>query len=103
MTRRLRILLITITCDGTDVGEAWSSFQWASRLAQRHEVTLLTGRSRGKPLAAPQLPGARVVEWPIRFDRFGRLSSMLKPGYVPFYFQARRWIKSAFRRGEHFD
>jgi glycosyltransferase involved in cell wall biosynthesis len=33
----------------------------------------------------------------------GRLAWELKPGYGIFYFQARRWIKEARRRGEHFD
>ena len=28
---------------------------------------------------------------------------MLKPGYVPFYFRARRWIRQALARGERFD
>lgn len=28
---------------------------------------------------------------------------MLKPGYVPFYFRARRWIRAALARGERFD
>jgi len=28
---------------------------------------------------------------------------MLKPGYLPFYIRARRWIRQALARGERFD
>jgi glycosyltransferase involved in cell wall biosynthesis len=28
---------------------------------------------------------------------------MLKPGYIPFYLKARRWIRQALARGERFD
>lgn len=103
--RKLKLLLLTSGCDGTDVGEAWSAFQWVSRLAARHDVTLLTYRKRNRESAVGQLPEARVIEWldvPIvgRWDRF---NSMLKPGYVAFYLGARRWIKRRLAEGESFD
>jgi glycosyltransferase involved in cell wall biosynthesis len=99
------VLLITSACDSEDVGEAWVGYQWASRLAARHEVTLLTMRQRHKPSPAAQLRGARVVEWvdPKVFARQARLNSLLKPGYVPFYRGVRRWIRAALERGERFD
>jgi glycosyltransferase involved in cell wall biosynthesis len=101
----LKLLLIAPTCDRDDVGEAWVGYQWARLLADRHEVTLLTYHKRGRRPAAQQLPGARVVEWtePPGLGRAERLNSMLKPGYVPFYFRARRWIRHALARGERFD
>lgn len=104
-TRQLRLLLIVAGCDGTDVGEAWSSFQWVSRLAQRHQVTVLTFRRRDKQSAALQLPGVRVVEWcdPPFIGRWDRFNSMLKPGYIGFYVRARRWIKGHLRSGQSFD
>lgn len=103
--QRLKVLLITGGCDGTDVGEAWNSFQWASRLGQRHEVTLLTFRKRNRPSTVPQLPGVRVIEWPdLPFiGRWERFNSILKPGYISFYVQARRWLKNRLRSGETFD
>ncbi len=104
-TPRLNVLLIVAGCDGTDVGEAWISFQWVSRIAQRHDVTVLTYRKRDKPSAGPQLPGVRVVEWvdlPV-VGRWERFNSMLKPGYVSFYIRARRWLKHRLRSGETFD
>jgi len=100
-----RVLLITSACDREDVGEAWVGYQWVSRLAARHDVTLLTMRQRDKPHPAEQIPDARVVEWTDAkvFARNARLNSLLKPGYGPFYRGARRWIRAAQARGERFD
>jgi glycosyltransferase involved in cell wall biosynthesis len=100
----VKLLLIAPTCDGEDVGEAWNAYQWASRLADRYELTVLTYHKRGKTPASRQLPGARVVEWaePPGLGRAERLNSMMKPGYVPFYLKARRWIRQAQARGERF-
>jgi glycosyltransferase involved in cell wall biosynthesis len=97
--------LITSGCDGTDVGEALSAFQWVSRLGGRHDITLLTFRKRDRPSAVGQLPGVRVVEWldlPI-IGRWERFNSMLKPGYIRFYVGARRWLKKRLSSGERFD
>lgn len=79
--------------------------QWALRLSERHDVTVLTYRKVGRGAITPQLPLARVVEWvePRGIGRAERLNSLLKPGYVPFYVRARRWIRAALERGEHFD
>jgi glycosyltransferase involved in cell wall biosynthesis len=103
--RRLRLLLIAPGCDGEDVGEAWVAYQWVHRLAARHDVTLLTYYKRGKTRPSQQVPAARVIEWPDPpvFGRAERLNSMLKPGWLPFYFRARRWIRRARARGERFD
>jgi len=102
---RLKLLLIAAGCDKTAIGEAWSSFQWISRLGRRHDVTLLTTRTSKKPLTALQLPEVRVVEWtdPAMFERWERFNSMLKPGYVRFYVNARRWLRYQLQVGETFD
>lgn len=107
-TRRLtmlKLLLIAPTCNGEDVGEAWVAYQWARRLGERHDVTLLTYHKRGSTPAARQLSGLRVIEWlePPWLGRAERFNSMLKPAYIPFYIKARRWIREALARGEHFD
>lgn len=101
----LRLLLIAPTCNGEDVGEAWVAHQWARRLGERHDVTLLTYHKRGATPAARQLRGLRVVEWtePPLLGRAERLNSMLKPAYVPFYVHARRWIREAQADGQRFD
>lgn len=100
-----KVLLIAPTCNGDDVGEAWVAFQWARWLASRHDLTVLTYHKQGARPASAQLSGARIVEWtePPFLGRFERLNSMMKPGYVPFYVRARRWIRSALAAGERFD
>lgn len=100
----MKILLVAPVCDGTAVGESRIAFQWAQRLADRHDVTVLSYYQRtGRPLT-PQLPRARVVEWaePPFLSRFSRFNSMINPGYVSFYFRVRRWLKANARQ-EHFD
>ena len=100
-----RLLLITSACDGEDVGEAWVGFQWVSRLAARHDVTLLTMHRRDRTPPSRQIQGARVIEWRDAklLARQERFNSLLKPGWIPFYRGARRWIRDALARGEHFD
>jgi glycosyltransferase involved in cell wall biosynthesis len=103
--QRRRILLIASGCDATDVGESRSAFQWVSNLGLRHDVTLLTFRKRDRPSAIDQLPSVRVIEWldlPV-VGTWERFNSMLKPGYMAFYIQARRWIKRRLDTSEKFD
>lgn len=100
-----RVLLIAPVGDATDVGEAWSTHQWAERLSTRCDLTVLAYRKRDRRSAIGQLPDARVIEWldlPI-VGRFERFNSMLKPGYIGFYRRARRWIRRALADGERFD
>lgn len=100
-----KILLIAPACDGEDVGEAWVAFQWAERLAETHDLTLLTTFKRGHTPMSRQLPDVRVIEWqePAGVGRFERLNSLLQPGYLPFYLRARRWIRSRLAAGEQFE
>lgn len=100
-----KILLVAPTCNGEDVGEAWVASQWARRLSERHDLTLLTYFKRGAKPASEQLTGLRVIEWqePPLLGRAERLNSLMKPAYVPFYIKARRWLVAALKRGECFD
>src|SRR5215469_12521665 len=93
---RRKLLLITSGCNDVGVGEVWSSFQWVTRLAQRHEITVLTCRGRHKESPRLRMDNARVVEWddiPI-VGKFERFNAMVNPGYVMFYSRARSWIKN---------
>jgi glycosyltransferase involved in cell wall biosynthesis len=101
----LKLLLVAPACDGQDIGEAWIAYQWARRLASRHELAVLTYYKQGRIPLSQQLPEVRAIEWaePSGLGRAERLNSMLKPGYLPFYFRARRWIRAALARGERFD
>ena len=105
MSRMPEVLALAPYCDGLDVGEAWCAHQWVSQLARHARVTLLTLRRGGRVPASEQLPAVEVVEWDERLysQRFNRLSSMLKPGYLSFHAQARRWIARALAQGRHFD
>lgn len=101
----MRLVLLAPTADRDAVGESWIAYQWAKRLADRHDVTILSYRlPKSRPLAG-QIPNARVIEWrePKILGRFERFNAMLNPGYVPFYFRARAWIRAAMARGESFD
>lgn len=100
-----KVLLIAPACDGEDVGEAWVAAQWATRVAESADLTLLTTFKRGHTPMSRQLPGARVIEWeePPGVGRFERFNSLLFPGYWPFHRRARRWIRRALADGDRFD
>lgn len=100
----MKLLLIAPFVCEQSVGEGNSAFNLVSRLGRRFEVTLLTYSLRADPPASAGLPHIRVVEWldlPLA-ARFPGLNSQLTPGYVPFYFRARRWLRANLRR-EGFD
>ena len=104
-SKPLKILVLAPACDSTDVGEAWCAFQWVAGLAKCHQVTLLTMRKANRPSASEQFENVEVIEWddlPI-VDRWERLNSMLKPGYIRYYKNARRWIRSRLASGSQFD
>ena len=100
----MRLLLLGLF-DGEDVGESWVGYQWARRLAARHDVTLVCWHKRDRTPVSRQLPEARVIEWPEPpiIGRAERLNSLLKPAYVPYYMRARRWIRASLAAGERFD
>lgn len=102
---RSKVLMIAPGCDGNDVGESWSCFQWVSGMSQKFDVTLLTIRRKSQVPMQAQLPNVEVVDWrdlPV-VHRFERFNSLLKPGYVRFFMSARRWIKQQLASGRHFD
>lgn len=105
-SERLNVLILAPGCDGTDVGESWSSFQWVKGLSQQCKVTLLTLHRPDRPRVAEQLPSdVEVVEWEdwAFAGRFERFNSMFKPGYLRFYRNAGHWIRAAKRAGRRFD
>jgi glycosyltransferase involved in cell wall biosynthesis len=100
----MRILLLAPNFDAQTPGESWSTYKWVQGVSERCVAAVLTQHRAdwnpaGSPVRAevvnftePNLPGLN-----------GRIAWELKPGYVPFYFRARSWIKAALRRGEKFD
>ena len=105
MNQKLNVLAVAPYCDGLDVGEAWCAHQWVKNLAKRANVTLLTLRRRGHTPASVQLPEVEVIEWDeqLFFEKFSRLSSMLKPSYLGFYRNSRKWINQSIKAGRQFD
>jgi glycosyltransferase involved in cell wall biosynthesis len=101
----LSVVLVAPTIDGQDVGEALVAHNWALLLSERVDLTILTYRKQGAASITRQIPRARVIEWdePPGIGRFSRFNSLFKPAYFLFYARARRWLKGAERRGEHFD
>jgi len=103
--RRYRLLLIASGLDGTDVSENAVAYDWASRLASRHDVTILTYCKRERHSARDQIPGVRFVEWkewPL-LNRARDLNNLMQPYYLGFYVGVRRWLRRALERGERFD
>lgn len=101
----MRLLLIAPAANRDSTGEARIAYDWISRLSKQHDVTVLSYYQRAHGPLAGQIANARVVEWPEPpfVGRFERLNAMMNPGYIPFRWRARAWIRSATARGERFD
>jgi glycosyltransferase involved in cell wall biosynthesis len=101
----MRILLIAPSFDANTPGESWSTYKWVQGISERCETVVLTQHKRGWDPAQSPVKARQVVNWdePRLPGMNGRIAWELKPGYVFFYHRARRWIKAALRRGEHFD
>ena len=53
--------MIAPGCDGNDVGESWSCYQWVKGVSQYADVTLLTMARASKERGAAELKGVNVV------------------------------------------
>lgn len=103
--QRLKVLMVGLIIDGTDVGGTYSSFRWIEALGHQADVTLLCLQRPGRTPTAEQLPHIRVVTWPepAFLARFERIRAQLKPAWPLFAWRARRWIRHALASGERFD
>ena len=106
MTRkRKKVVVIAPGCDGTDVGEAWSSFQWVRQLSKLYDITVLTYRKRNRSSLVGQLPDIEVIEWkdlPL-VHRWERFNSGFKPGILTFNWKALRWLRKEIVQGRQID
>ena len=102
---RLKVLLIAPYFDRNTPGESWSTYKWVEGISSACDVTLLTIHREGWNPSKSPTQALEVVNWtePKLPGMSGRLAWELKPGYVFFYFKARRWIRQALGRGEKFD
>ena len=101
----MKILMVTWACDIEDVSEPGVSAKWVKEISKDHEVTVF---SVSKPdrygCVKEQFPNLKVIEWQdIRVPRFlERFRAIVKPGYLPYYFRARSFLK-LFLKDNHFD
>lgn len=101
----MRVLLLTWACDLEDVSEPAVSANWVREISRDHEVTVF---SVSKPerfgCVRQQFPELEVIEWSdMRVPRFlERFRAIVKPGYLLYYFRARRFLRRLIRE-RHFD
>ena len=82
---RLKVLVVGLTVDGTDVGETYSGFRLIEALGRHADVTLLCLDRPGRKPTAEQLPDVRVVAFPAPAF-FGR-------GILPVKRSETFWVK----------
>ncbi|MBK9991693.1 MAG: glycosyltransferase family 4 protein [Verrucomicrobia bacterium] len=101
----MRVLVIAPSYDLNTPGESWSTYKWVQGISASCETVVLTQHRRGWDQAKSPTAAAKVINWdePKWPGMNGRIGWELKPGYIAFYYRARKWIKQALRRGEHFD
>ncbi len=98
---RFTALLIAPYCDGDDVGEARSTYEWVRGVSEHIPTTVLSCYRPSRCPPSAQLPNCEVIEWPDMWlsGRCERLNAAAKPGYFVFYGRARRWIRRALDDG----
>lgn len=102
---RPRVLLLAPYFDRTVPGESWSTFKWVEGISAACDTVVLASHRRDWRAEASPVAARKVVNWPDPPlpGMQGRLAWELKPGYIFFYWRARRWIKRALAAGERFD
>jgi glycosyltransferase involved in cell wall biosynthesis len=97
---RLRILVITWACDLDDISEPEISARWVQQLSLDHDITLFSvSRPDRYGCVTAQFPELEVIEWqdikvPAALERF---RAIVKPGFLPYYIKARRFLKQLLR------
>jgi len=101
----MKILLMTWACDMEDVSEPEICSKWVREIAKDHDVTLFAvSRPDRYGCVKEQFPDLNVIEWkdiwvPKGLEKF---RSVAKPGYIPYYFKARRFLRRLFKH-QDFD
>lgn len=101
----MRVLLIAPGYDADTPGESWSTYKWVQGISERCETVVLSQHKPGWDAGRSPVAAQQIVTWdePRLPGLNGRVAWELKPGYAFFYQRARRWLKKAMARGEHFD
>ena len=101
----MRVLLMTWACDRDAVSEPEISYKWAREMSQEHDVTVFAVSKPDRYGAVQeQFPNLPVIEWSdVRLPaRLALFQAIVKPGYLPYYVQARRHLRRLLSE-QHFD
>ena len=101
----MRVLLMTWACDRDAVSEPEISYKWAREMSQEHDVTVFAVSNPDRYGAVQeQFPNLPVIEWSdVRLPaRLALFQAIVKPGYLPYYVQARRHLRRLLSE-QHFD
>lgn len=103
--RRLKVLLIAPDFEKNTPGESWSTYKWVEGISRECHVTVLTCHAEDWAAETSPNEAAEIVNWvtPKIPGMQGRLAWELNPGYIFFYFRARRWIREALKKDREFD
>lgn len=101
----MRLLLIAPQYNANMPGESWSTYKWVQGISARCETTILTQHKRGWAMDRSPTNAKLIVNWedPKLPGLRGRMMWEMKPGYIFYYWRARKWIKTALRNGQSFD
>lgn len=90
----MRVLLISPFASQEATGEAYVAFRWAQALSDHVDLTLAAFESPGHTPLAEQMPGTKLVTWPLPqvLTRMGRFGAMAKPEWPLFSRHIRRLI-----------
>ena len=103
--RRLKVLLLAPDFDKNTPGESWSTYKWVEGISRECHVTVLTCHAEDWISETSPTEAVEIVNWvtPKLPGMQGRLAWELNPGYIFFYFRARRWIRKALKKKRKFD
>lgn len=99
----MRILMMTWACDLEDVSEPGVSARWVREISKDHDVTVFAvSKPERYGCVAQQFPELEVIEWQdVRLPKsLERFRAIVKPGYLPYYLKARRFLRSLLQEND---
>jgi glycosyltransferase involved in cell wall biosynthesis len=101
MPTRPTILISAYVVDRDDVSEAQMAYEWISRLSRRVDVIVVTTGSRKHATCGLETLGGvqlEIVRPRVSFRRWDGFDRFVHPGYVDFWLQSRRRIRTLMSR-----
>lgn len=105
MSERLKILILAPHLDGHDVGESLTAYKLVHEMSRHADLTVLALECTHGPPLREQLPNAEVFTWPEPgwLRRNERMRAMLRPNIFVVSYHAKKWLRTAMRKGRNFD